>query len=194
MNMNFSSIWRMPQNIGANPDQAGGYTGFNVYPEQSNFYMDSSHQMEQWQQQQLQLNLPFQDFSQQNNNLLYNDYQLPIELTTTINRKGRAKVTESVRRQRQLRRNERERERQARLNSAFDVLRGSIPSFLAPYKDEQKLTQIETLRLAKYYIRSLKGMLEECEKEDAVCDDEEYTKGNPKPRTQSFCSSDTGSC
>ena len=61
--------------------------------------------------------------------------------------------------ERQIRRNERERARQNRLNEAFDVLRNTIPEFLTPYKKGQKLTQIETLRLAKHYIGSLKDIL-----------------------------------
>ena len=199
MDANFGNCWRIAQNVGLNQDQAScytGYTGYNIIPGQSNYYTETSQHIEQWQQQQFQLNLPIlsQELSQQNGKLVYNEYHVPIELTTTINRKSRPKVSETVKRQRQLRRNERERERQARLNSAFDVLRGSIPSFLAPYKEEQKLTQIETLRLAKYYIRSLKGMLEECEKEDNVSTTDQNAKGNAKLRNKSCSGSDASSC
>ena len=174
--------WGMIQNAAVSQDQTSGYTGYSIVPSLSSFYFEAHQQVEQWHhryqqqqlQEQLQLSMSVQDFSQQNNALHFNSYQLPIELTTTIGRKSRPKVPASVKRQRQLRRNERERERQARLNSAFDVLRGSIPSFLAPYKEEQKLTQIETLRLAKYYIRSLKGMLEEYDREDNVIVDDQH--------------------
>lgn len=74
--------------------------------------------------------------------------------------KQKNKLNNQIIRQRQLRRNERERARQNRLNDAFDVLRGTIPDFLAPYKKGQKLTQIETLRLARHYISSLKELLD----------------------------------
>ena len=69
-------------------------------------------------------------------------------------------LPQKVVRERQLRRNERERARQNRLNDAFDVLRDTIPTFLTPCKKGQKLTQIETLRLAKHYISSLREVLE----------------------------------
>jgi len=69
-------------------------------------------------------------------------------------------LPQKVVRERQLRRNERERARQNRLNDAFDVLRDTIPTFLTPCKKGQKLTQIETLRLAKHYIASLRDVLE----------------------------------
>lgn len=69
------------------------------------------------------------------------------------------KLPEKVLRERQLRRNERERARQNRLNDAFDVLRNTIPEFLTPCKTGQKLTQIETLKLAKHYIGSMRELL-----------------------------------
>ena len=189
------SHWRMTQNMTENQNQASCFTDYNVFPGQSNFYLESNQQFDQWQQQQqLQFNLQVPNLGQLNNQLFFNQYQRPVELTTTISRKSRSTVSEAVKRQRQLRRNERERERQARLNSAFDVLRGSIPSFLAPYKEEQKLTQIETLRLAKYYIRSLKGMLEEYEEEDEAKDDDVTELRSKKPRTESFTGSEASSC
>ena len=125
------------------------------FQNQSNFYIEQLSQMTGMQQGN------FYDFSldPRLDTSNYNESKLPV---------GRSKrqryVSKALLKQRQLRRNERERERQARLNSAFDVLRGAIPSFLAPYKNEQKLTQIETLRLAKYYILSLKELLDEQEK------------------------------
>ena len=82
-------------------------------------------------------------------------------------RKRKAEIPKPVLKERQLRRNERERARQNRLNNAFDVLREALPSYFAPYKNGQKLTQIETLRLAKHYILSLKATLDEADKEDA---------------------------
>ncbi|XP_031556663.1 protein atonal homolog 7-like [Actinia tenebrosa] len=76
-------------------------------------------------------------------------------------KRSRTSVPQTVRRHRQLRRNARERERQGRLNSAFDVLRGVIPDYLSGKGPERKLTQIETLRLATHYIMALSEMLEE---------------------------------
>lgn len=76
-------------------------------------------------------------------------------------RRNKVTVSQTVRRHRQLRRNARERERQGRLNSAFDVLRGVIPDYLSGKGPERKLTQIETLRLATHYILALSEMLEE---------------------------------
>lgn len=76
-------------------------------------------------------------------------------------RRSKVSVSQNVRRHRQLRRNARERERQGRLNSAFDVLRGVIPDYLSGKGPERKLTQIETLRLATHYILALSEMLEE---------------------------------
>ena len=83
-------------------------------------------------------------------------------------RKFRPEVPEEIVKQRQLRRNERERARQNRLNDAFDVLRNTIPEFLTPFKRGGKLTQIETLRLARHYISSLKNVLDDKEDEDDV--------------------------
>lgn len=75
-------------------------------------------------------------------------------------RKSKRAIPENVIRERQLRRNERERARQNRINDAFDVLRNTIPEFLTPCKKGQKLTQIETLRLAKHYIAGLRDLLD----------------------------------
>ena len=76
-------------------------------------------------------------------------------------RKQKVTIPPNVKRYRQLRRNARERERQGRLNSAFDVLRGVIPDYLSGKGPERKLTQIETLRLATHYIMALGEMLED---------------------------------
>lgn len=69
-------------------------------------------------------------------------------------------VSDKLARERQLRRNARERARQNRLNDAFDVLRNSLPGYLAPNKKQGKLTQMETLTLAKYYISLLQEVLD----------------------------------
>ena len=76
-------------------------------------------------------------------------------------RRPKITIPPNVKRYRQLRRNARERERQGRLNSAFDVLRGVIPDYLSGKGPERKLTQIETLRLATHYIMALGEMLED---------------------------------
>lgn len=78
-----------------------------------------------------------------------------------VGRRPKVTVPASVKRYRQLRRNARERERQGRLNSAFDVLRSVIPDYLSGKGPEGKLTQIETLRLATHYIGALSEMLDD---------------------------------
>lgn len=84
-------------------------------------------------------------------------------------RRSKVTVSQNVRRHRQLRRNARERERQGRLNNAFDVLRGVIPDYLSGKGPERKLTQIETLRLATHYILALSEMLEDENQKSAEC-------------------------
>lgn len=68
-----------------------------------------------------------------------------------------------VRTTRQIRRNERERGRKARLNAAFQVLRSVVPSTLNTpgAVSERKMTQVEILRLAKNYISNLTELLKE---------------------------------
>lgn len=78
-----------------------------------------------------------------------------------VGRRPKVTVPAPVKRYRQLRRNARERERQGRLNNAFDVLRSVIPDYLSGKGPEGKLTQIETLRLATHYIGALSEMLDE---------------------------------
>ena len=180
MNMNFQN-WTMNSQFYPHQDD---YNNFQSYPVQDNFYFEQATQLPQ-----SHYNLQATGYGQLNQQHSYfMEYQQPVELTTTRSRK-RGSVSKSLKRQRQLRRNERERERQARLNSAFDVLRGSIPAFLAPYKNEQKLTQIETLRLAKYYISSLKGMLDECDIESGDSESECQDEGDNKQLRLSSSSS-----
>lgn len=85
----------------------------------------------------------------------------PEESRKHVGRRPKATVPATVKRYRQLRRNARERERQGRLNSAFDVLRSVIPDYLSGKGPEGKLTQIETLRLATHYIGALSEMLDD---------------------------------
>lgn len=62
---------------------------------------------------------------------------------------------------RQLRRNERERGRKARLNAAFQVLKSVVPDNIhtTTGSSDRKLTQVEILRLAKNYISNLTELL-----------------------------------
>ncbi|XP_078383653.1 uncharacterized protein LOC144666163 [Oculina patagonica] len=75
---------------------------------------------------------------------------------------GRTRPT-GVRTTRQIRRNERERGRKARLNAAFQVLRSVVPSNVnsSGGVSERKMTQVEILRLAKNYISNLTELLKE---------------------------------
>ena len=54
---------------------------------------------------------------------------------------------------------ERERKRQQRLKEAFDVLRTVIPDNFSGIEPGDRLTRIQTLRLAKKYIASLRQLL-----------------------------------
>lgn len=94
---------------------------------------------------------------------LYREQALKKNEETRKHNGKRPKVTVSapVKRYRQLRRNARERERQGRLNSAFDVLRSVIPDYLSGKGPDGKLTQIETLRLATNYIEALSELLDD---------------------------------
>ena len=55
---------------------------------------------------------------------------------------------------------ERERMRQTRLNGAFNLLRSVIPDYFSERKPGDRLTRIQTLRLAKKYIATLHELLE----------------------------------
>lgn len=73
-----------------------------------------------------------------------------------------------VRTTRQIRRNERERGRKARLNAAFQVLRSVVPSNVnsSGGVSERKMTQVEILRLAKNYISNLTELLDKIKEEE----------------------------
>jgi hypothetical protein len=88
-------------------------------------------------------------------------------------KRERRVIPATVKRNRQLRRNARERERQSRLNNAFDVLRGVIPDYLTGKGPERKLTQIETLRLAQHYIMALTELLQDS-RHDSSCNRQCY--------------------
>ena len=55
---------------------------------------------------------------------------------------------------------ERERKRQTRLKGAFNVLRSVIPDHFSQREPWDRLSRIQTLRLAKKYIAALQELLE----------------------------------
>ena len=55
---------------------------------------------------------------------------------------------------------ERERKRQARLKGAFNVLRSVIPDYFSGREPGDRLSRIQTLKLAKEYIATLHKLLE----------------------------------
>ena len=57
---------------------------------------------------------------------------------------------------------ERERKRQTRLKGAFNVLRSVIPDYFSEREPGDRLSRIQTLRLAKKYIATLQELLEAC--------------------------------
>ena len=58
---------------------------------------------------------------------------------------------------------ERERKRQTRLKGAFNVLRSVIPDYFSEREPGDRLSRIQTLRLAKRYIATLHELLETCQ-------------------------------
>lgn len=83
--------------------------------------------------------------------------------TTTEWKSSASSRPAGVRTTRQIRRNERERGRKARLNAAFQVLRSVVPSTVntSGTVTERKMTQVEILRLAKNYISNLTELLKQ---------------------------------
>ena len=57
---------------------------------------------------------------------------------------------------------ERERKRQTRLKGAFNVLRSVIPDYFSEREPGDRLSRIQTLRLAKKYIATFHELLETC--------------------------------
>ena len=57
---------------------------------------------------------------------------------------------------------ERERKRQTSLKRAFNVLRSVIPDYFSEREPGDRLSRIQTLRLAKKYIATLHELLETC--------------------------------
>ena len=64
--------------------------------------------------------------------------------------------------ERRERNRERERKRQTRLKGAFNVLRSVIPDYFSEREPGDRLSKIQTLRLAKEYIAILYELLETC--------------------------------
>ena len=90
--------------------------------------------------------------------------KLPPETEQTLNylhSKGNryiySEMTLSDRRERN---RERERKRQTRLKGAFNVLRSVIPDYFSEREPVDRLSRIQTLRLAKKYIATLHELLE----------------------------------
>ena len=74
---------------------------------------------------------------------------------------SRKTKTGIIRSEKQVLRNERERGRKARLNTAFKVLRGALPLTTdTKNSHEAKYTQLEVLKLASKYISQLTEILE----------------------------------
>eukprot|EP00794_Sanderia_malayensis_P012019 gene12019-13259_t len=91
-------------------------------------------------------------------------------LVTTVSATTTRRSKNTNRSPRQVRRNERERGRKARLNAAFKVLRNVIP-FYTDGLSKEKLTQVQVLRLAAKYIMTLSDILgsdESAESEDEI--------------------------
>ena len=93
--------------------------------------------------------------------------------TKRIVRKSKVDI---VRTEKQVLRNERERCRKARLNTAFNILRRTLPSstsnsneeFYFHKPQEIKYTQLEVLKVASNYISQLTQLLDSLPDEDVV--------------------------
>ena len=118
----------------------------NNYEHHNNIWNSFNDNNQQFQQ------FYFQQFINSNDSIKTTD-----DLTKHKPNAGKLRVTH----ERKIRRNARERERQNRLNDAFAVLKGSLPDYLAPSKKRGKLTQMETLTLANFYINFLQEQLGE---------------------------------
>ena len=102
--------------------------------------------------------------------------------TTTIKKKRGPKkkvwspqIREQRQRQRRGRANTRERQRMHGLNSSLDMLRN-----VCPLLANQRLSKIDTLRLARNYIQALSEMLERGEEPDVL----EYARTLTKDLSQ----------
>ena len=78
-----------------------------------------------------------------------------------LHSKGQRSSRMSLTNQRE-RNRERQRKRQTRLKRAFNVLRSVIPDHFSKREPGDRLSKIETLRLAKKYIATLQELLETC--------------------------------
>jgi len=84
---------------------------------------------------------------------------------TTMKKGGRKRKTQKkenkIRSERQTIRNERERHRKARLNAGFNVLRKTILGESDKKASEDRLTQLQTLKVASQYIANLTKMIKD---------------------------------
>ena len=87
----------------------------------------------------------FQKETEQTMNNLYSKDHRPSGMTLTGRRD---------------RNRERERKRQTRLKKAFNVLRSVIPNYFSGREPGDRLSRIQTLRLAKKYIATFHELLE----------------------------------
>lgn len=93
--------------------------------------------------------------------------------TKRIVRKSKVDI---VRSEKQVLRNERERCRKARLNTAFNVLRKTLPSSITMSNEELyfhrsqeiKYTQLEVLKIASNYISQLTQLLDNFTDKDVI--------------------------
>ena len=75
--------------------------------------------------------------------------------------KGHHSSERSLTNRRELKR-ERERERQGRLRRAFNVLRSVIPDYFSKREPGDRLSKVQTLRVANNYTATLQELIETC--------------------------------
>lgn len=88
-----------------------------------------------------------------------------LSANTTNNKKVRKRKVQKkenkIRSERQTIRNERERHRKARLNAGFNVLRKTIVGENDKKSSDDRLTQLQTLKVASQYIANLTKLIKE---------------------------------
>jgi len=112
----------------------------------------------------LQSSTPFSDCPADSDAMLHTKRAEPFqqEIEQTLNKlysKGHRSKRMPLTTRREKNR-ERERKRQMRLKEAFNVLRSVIPDFFSKREPGDRLSRIQTLRVAKKYIASLYELLE----------------------------------
>ena len=86
-------------------------------------------------------------------------FQQETEQTMYFSGHQSSKMPLTIRRERN---RKRERKRQTRLKEGFNVLRSVIPDYFSEREPGERLSRIQTLRLAKSYIATLHELLETC--------------------------------